>query len=315
MKRKVFWKSWSQQESAFELENIKTLPLNFEWVNGYSGNGWNVEDIWLTTNGNEYLYGARLPQVSWFAESFYYLQPQYCIYDTDKRFNLRLHFNPNFCKQQNTKPLSIFGWWNRELAIYEETVKNKKADFTFGMVLGKKPPKQGQPPCYFGWIRDEIVKAAVNRSFRYYGYGWSHEDKNYGGEIYMNGQRSSPIKFTDARNLMTKAKFVFATENTHDDYYSMNYMTEKIFHGFLAAAVPIYAGAWNIGQMIDPSLFIDMRKFDYDLVKIMDYCEKMPENEYQGYLSRIGDFLRKQGQQFTGEQTFMRLDRILCDNF
>jgi hypothetical protein len=41
----------------------------------------------------------------------------------------------------------------------------------------------------------------------------------------------------------------------------------------------------------------------------------MPESEYQGYLSRIGDFLRGQGQQFTGEQTFMRLDRILCDNF
>jgi len=191
MNRKIYWRSWCQTESFIELENIKHLPLKHEWVNGYQS-PWTNDDIWLTTNGLDYLYGAKLPQVSWFAESYQYAQKEYDVYETDKKFAHRFHFNPNYCKQYNTSQMPIFGWWKKELPLFLQTVVNKKPEFTFGMVLGKKPPKGNGPDYVFGWFREEIVKAAKNRSMKYYGGGWSPEDKNYAGESYVNGGRNTP---------------------------------------------------------------------------------------------------------------------------
>jgi hypothetical protein len=75
--------------------------------------------------------------------------------------------------------------------------------------------------------------------------------------------------------------------------------------------VPIYCGCWNIEEVISPDLFIDIRKFDYDMVKVMDYCEAMGDIEYNGYLERIARFLDGPGQQFTCEKTFLNMDQQL----
>ena len=314
---RVFYRSWSQGEAGIELDRINNLGLTNEWLSGHTEyQKIKLKDVWLSTNGAEQVPGAGFTQMSWHAESYVYNRQQHDIFPVDKRFNLRFHFNPNFCKYPNTKQLSIYTWWKNELPLFLETVKNKKPEFMFGMVLGKKPEDRSTfPSCYFGHARSEIVRASKNRSFRYYGYDWSKDDPNYGGEAYVKGNRSDPAKFHDARILMTKAKFVWATENTHDEFYSKNYLTEKMWHGFLAASVPIYAGCWNIDELIDPSLYIDMRKFNHDYEAIMNYCEKMPEMEYQGYLSRIGDFLTKEGQSFTGESRFKELDRHIHNYF
>lgn len=312
--KRIFYRSWSELEAAIEIGRVRGNLFN-EWRDGHKDYiEVNNNDAWLTTNGNEYIPGAGFKQITWHAESYFYNAQQYQIFPNDQRFDLRFHFNPNMLQYPRTQHLQIYTWWKHEHDLFKGMVKNKKPQFTFGMVLGKKPDKQPNfPPCYFGYIRSEIVKASKNRSFKYYGYGWSKEDPNYGGEAYIKGRANDPQKFHDARILMTPAKFVWATENTHDEYYSMNYLTEKMWHGFLSASVPIYGGAWNVEKLIDPSLFIDIRKFDYDLNKVMDYCENMPETEYQGYLSRIGDFLEKEGQSFTGEYRFAELDKKIHD--
>ncbi len=312
-KKKVFWRSWSPIESTIELNKIKDLDLKNEWIDGNKEyQKITLDDVWLGTNGLDVFPDVGFNQFSWFAESYIYNKQAYDIFPTDNRFDLRFHFNPYFCKYNNTKQLNIFTWWEKEIELFKETIKNKKPEFTFGMVLAKKPIERIHP-AYFGWYRTEVVNACKDRSFRYYGQNWDKSDKNYFGEKYVNGNVSSPEKFCDVRKLMTSAKFVFCLENTHDFYYSNSYLTEKIFHAFISASIPIYCGCGNVEELINPDLFIDVRKFDYNVASILDYCEKMPQSEYDGYLSRIGDFLDGKGKFFTGESTFKRLDSMIYE--
>jgi hypothetical protein len=182
------------------------------------------------------------------------------------------------------------------------------------MVLSKKPDQKGCDSDY-GFFRQKVVDAAKDRSFRYWGKGWNTQDKNYGGETYVNGNRNTPIKFNDARILLEPCRFVFCLENTHDQQYSLNYLTEKIFHGFLSASIPIYLGCCNVTNLIPEDIFIDLRKFNYDIKACMDHCEKMPESEYKGYQERIGKFLEGKGQEFTCENRFIQLDAMLTKVF
>ena len=316
---RIFSRSWSELEAHIELEKIRSTELKNEWINGHKEyQRINLNDVWLTTNGFSHVYGAGFKQISWYAESYVYNKENYDLFPTDDRFDLRFHFNQNMCQYPRTQHLPIYTWWKGEMSLYEETVKNKKPEFDFGMVLARKNEDRRQfPSCYLGWLRSHIVHAGRGRSMKYYGSGWEKNDPNYGGEAYIAGNARSPEKFHDARILMTKAKFVWAVENTHDYFYSQNYLTEKIWHAFISASVPIYVGACNVHEMIDPSLFIDFRKFNYDPAAVMDYCEKMTESEYHGYIARIGEFLNKEGQKYTGESVFKELDykinKFLCN--
>lgn len=308
MSRKVFYYSWSPIEATFETERISKLPTKQQWVNAYSGIP-TPNDIYLTTNGYDFNKTMGKPvykRATLYAESYQYLKGEYDNYSLDKKWGHRYHFNPNYVKQPNTTLQKIGCWWESELGLYQDTVKNKDPQHMFGMVLSKKPPKQ--QPYEFGWYRSEIVNKAKDRSFKYYGGGWDRMDKNYGGEAYVNGNRNTPIKFNDARILMTKSKFVFCVENIHDPVYAVNYLTEKIFHGFLSASVPVYAGCWNVEELIPSDLFIDLRKFNLDITAAMDFCEKITDIEYNGYLSRIGEWLSGEGKKFSCDNRFLELD-------
>lgn len=318
MSRKVVWTSWSKVEADFELERIATLGLQHAWVSAHRVAP-APEDIWLTTNGGSYIDGPY-KKATVTAESYQYLVSDYENYATDTRWDHRFHFNPLYYRYPRASHLNIMTWWLTEKTLFDATLRNKSPEFTFGMVLGKKPAKR--MPYEFGWYRSVVVEKARDRSFRYYGFGkddkgngWSTDDPNFAGEAYVHGHRGTPAKFHDARILMSKAKFVFCFENIHDPVYSLNYMTEKIFHGFIAAAIPIYCGCWNIHELISPDLFIDIRQFDYDIVKVMDHCEAMSDTTYMGYLERIAQFLEGPGRQFSYESTFQNLDQQLLQVF
>jgi hypothetical protein len=313
MNRVVFWRSWSAGECALELERIKGLPLKRLWVDGHKFPNPTPDDIWMTTNGYDYKPGL-FRRASWYAESYNYLRGEYDRYNQDTRFNHRFHFNPNFCKQPNTSFLPIMCWWRQEKELFDKLIKSKPIKYQFGMVLSKKPDLKIYPgDC--GQLRTAVVNAARGHSFRYYGCKWDKNDPNYGGEIYVNGTRNTPIKFNDARILMGECKFVFCLENICDQFYSWNYLTEKIFHGFLSASIPIYYGCFNIKDLIDPSLFINLRDFNMDIGKCMNYCEKISETEYKGYQERIGKWLEGEGQKFTCENRFLELDEKLSQVF
>lgn len=314
MARRVLWTSWSRFEANYELERMSGLALQHEWLSAHL-TAPQENDIWLTTNGGNFFPGP-FKKATVVAESYQYLVSEYENFPHDTRWDLRFHFNPHYCGYPKAAHLNIMTWWLEEKKLFDASARNKSAEFDFGMVLGKKP---AQRQAYeFGWYRTQVVEKARGRSFRYYGFGkdengagWDTSDPNYGGEAYVHGHRGTPAKFHDARILMSKARFVFCFENIHDPVYSVNYMTEKIFHGFIAAAIPIYCGCWNIEELISPDLFIDIRQFDYDIERVMNHCEAMNETEYAGYIERINAFLEGSGKIFSCENTFSELDRKL----
>ncbi len=303
--KRIIWRSWSRYEAAWELDRLKNFPMQHQWLNGHEVAP-EVNDIYLTTNGYDYRVGG-FKKASLYWESYVYLRQEYDRWNVDKRWNHRFHFNPNYYNKPDCSYLGIGTWWKSELPMYEQFRAIKKVEHVFGMVLGWKPT-QPIHPADLGHIRSTIVKECRTRSFKYYGTKWPSGDPHYNGEAYVYGAKHSPVKFNDARRLMCGAKFVFATENTYDQNYSVNYLTEKIFHGFLSGSVPIYAGCWNVKDIL-PGLYIDLRDFNMDIKRVCDHCEKMPDSEYQGYLDRIDEFLHgpKAGAMSCDER-FVELD-------
>ena len=301
----VYWRSWSRGEAQFELTRLKeNVPLQNVWINAHDNPNPGPNDIWLTTNGYDWM-PHKCRKITWYAESFIYLANEYNNYANNK-WDHRFHFNPNYANQKNSSLLNIHCWWKREL----KTFIYQKPTHLMGMVQGKKPD-QPKHPADFGYFRNRVVQALRGRSFYYHGTAWPSGDPNYKGESYVAGQRSSPLKFNDARILLRNAKFTWALENCHDQHYSLNYMTEKIFHGFLSGGVPIYCGAGNIEKIINPNLFIDLRKFNYDINAVYDFCEKMPDSEYKGYQDRISEFLNGEAAKFSCDSRFQEIDKFI----
>lgn len=84
-----------------------------------------------------------------------------------------------------------------------------------------------------------------------------------------------------------KYKFSICYENVEG---FNGYITEKIFDCFLAGCVPIYLGAPNIAAHIPSETFIDKRNFKtYD--QLYTYMKNIPNQEYEGYLEAIKNFL------------------------
>jgi len=306
---KIFWKSWSRFEAEFELNRLKEdkVPLENTWVNGHEVFNPSSDDVLFTTNGMNYQL-CPCKRVTWYAESINYLNGEYKNYSAN-RWSHRFHFVPQFATQANSSLLNIMCWWKREKKDFK-----KQPKFTFGMVLGRKP-ENPTSPTDFGYFRSKVVQACRNRSFYYYGTAWPAGDPHYKGEKYINGQRHSPQKFNDARLLLKDAKFAWCLENCHDKVYSVNYLTEKIFHGFLSGCVPVYCGCWNVQDLIGPDLFIDVRKFNYDASAVADFCEKMSDSDYKGYQERIAKFLNEEADKFSCDYRFMELDKWFSENY
>ena len=58
--------------------------------------------------------------------------------------------------------------------------------------------------------------------------------------------------------ILGKAKFSICTENSYDKKFTHNYFTEKMPDVWMAGAVPIYMGCFNIDDMVN-SCYIDLR--------------------------------------------------------
>lgn len=139
--------------------------------------------------------------------------------------------------------------------------------------------------------------------FNLYGLGW---DKYYfhGSFLGINLLRLNRLKFLakllkphypswrgsvkSKRETYKKYKFAICYENCRD---FPGYITEKIFDCFFAGCVPVYRGASNVTEYIPVNTFIDKRNFKtYD--ELYKYLKNMPNDEYQGYLTAIKNFLQ-----------------------
>ncbi len=132
--------------------------------------------------------------------------------------------------------------------------------------------------------------------FEFYGRGW-----NETGHCSYRGAIENKIE------TIKHYRFSICYENIHQ---IKGYITEKIFDCFAAGNVPIYWGASNIDQYIPSNCFIDRRKFE-SLSDLHTFIKKMSKEEYNGYLTRIQQFLKSESAQLFSQQHFLK---IFCES-
>jgi len=99
------------------------------------------------------------------------------------------------------------------------------------------------------------------------------EDIHHISQYYSKIESASCYSSTELLNVFSKYKFIVVMENTHQE----GYITEKIFNVFQAGAIPIYDGAPDIDNFINPESFLS---FDADdLLEQVEYL-KGNEKEY-----------------------------------
>lgn len=81
---------------------------------------------------------------------------------------------------------------------------------------------------------------------------------------------------------MQRSKFTLCVENTQYP----GCMTEKMIDCFRFGSVPLYLGPPDIGDMIDPSLFIDLRQFP-ESDALFSFIENFNEADYQQWRERL----------------------------
>lgn len=92
----------------------------------------------------------------------------------------------------------------------------------------------------------------------------------------------------DKLTTFSKYKFNLCYENTSD---AKGYVCDKIFTSFHARSVPVYWGASNIEEYIDPATFVDRRKFRSD-AELARFLVNVTETEYNAYLQAADRFMQ-----------------------
>lgn len=160
--------------------------------------------------------------------------------------------------------------------------------------------------------------------FDLYGIGWDGPNYFHGSKLKRVLNRSKLLRQLFSRpfpsyrgkverkhDVLRKYKFSICYENARD---VPGWITEKIFDCFFAGCVPIYWGANNVTDHIPGRCFIDKRHFDtYE--SLYEYMTSMTDEEYEGYIAAIEDFLRSEkAYPFSIEYFVQTLSReILCD--
>jgi hypothetical protein len=66
---------------------------------------------------------------------------------------------------------------------------------------------------------------------------------------------------SDKIDEICKYRWHICPENTYDEKYSWNYLTEKLPHAIYGGAIPMYIGCYNVEQLVPPEVFFDLRRF------------------------------------------------------
>ena len=119
--------------------------------------------------------------------------------------------------------------------------------------------------------------------FDFFGTGWDSENFScYKGKCAV---KSKTLK---------NYKFALAYENMYD---CNGYITEKCIDVIKAGCVPIYKGAKDIVEYIDPNCIIFADNFDnYD--DLFSYLKNMTDEEYNKYVECGKNFLRSEKFKF-----------------
>ena len=87
-------------------------------------------------------------------------------------------------------------------------------------------------------------------------------------------------------------KFMLAFENAYHEFWSWDYVTEKIFDAFKSKTVAVYYGCYNIEKKIPKELYIDYRDFEND-DELSSYLCSFSEKAYQKMVDEAYIFYKK----------------------
>jgi hypothetical protein len=121
--------------------------------------------------------------------------------------------------------------------------------------------------------------------------GLGELDAEYGDAVRRSWRGPVDDKF----EAMSRYRFAVCYENMVLD----GWITEKLFDCLCAGVVPIYLGAPNIAEAVDPACYIDARRFaNYD--EMQRYLESMSETEYEAFRAAGREYLTSaQFRQFS----------------
>jgi hypothetical protein len=113
---------------------------------------------------------------------------------------------------------------------------------------------------------------------------WSHV--RWGGAKFK-GKVPSPIHYGHINHLrkINEYRFCICFESSYHEYWSWDFITERMFNCFKAKTVPIYIGCYNIEQHVPKELFIDFREFYHprrrDYRKLSQHLVSFPKNQWE----------------------------------
>jgi len=104
------------------------------------------------------------------------------------------------------------------------------------------------------------LRAEIANNLAYPVHIWSHVP--WGGQRFK-GTVKSPMHHSHINHLkkINEYRFCICFESSYHEYWSWDFMTERMFNCFKAKTVPIYIGCYNIEQHVPKDLFIDFRDF------------------------------------------------------
>lgn len=147
--------------------------------------------------------------------------------------------------------------------------------------------------------RNDLIRRFDSKfgdQFHLYGGGWDLRDHPVGllakvafrlSWLRPLLKRQKPLasyrgKCDSKAEIMQRSKFTLCVENTQYP----GCMTEKMIDCFRFGSVPLYLGPPDIGDMIDPSLFVDLRQFN-DREALFAFIENYSEMDYEQWRERL----------------------------
>lgn len=129
----------------------------------------------------------------------------------------------------------------------------------------------------------EFFDRMLEDNFHTYGRVWRKTLPwtNVGWKGTIKGSLMGDEKLVTIRNY----KFLLCFENSRDD----GYVSEKIFSGLLAGAIPIYFGAGDVDRYIPKNCYIEFDGEDYDA--LYRRMVEMTEAEFQQMRTDAREFL------------------------
>ncbi len=139
---------------------------------------------------------------------------------------------------------------------------------------------------------------------------WFYSNSEFEVSWYGSKELNRPYykgKVENKTERITQSQFLFCPENCYDEYYSWDYLTEKLFDGFVGQAIPIYAGCYNIDSYLPEDLYVDLRKYnnsvngylEVDFKKLYETLCFFDNNRYNKMQNSINSYFLKTPELFT----------------